>query len=130
MGRVLLVDKSYTVSYSLKTVIEDSGYEVVMAHDGISALSMLMTANINLMLLESEIPFMTSLDLCMMIRHIPAHTSLPIILITSSLHAPVSLKAQALGIAVSVQKPVEPTSLLALIHHYLCDVRCNITTNL
>jgi len=81
--KALLVDDSYAIRLYCKKVLEDSGYEVVIAENGIEALKKLDETEVDVMISDIQMPEMDGLTLVKMIRENRKNFTLPIILITS-----------------------------------------------
>jgi two-component system chemotaxis sensor kinase CheA len=82
--KILVVEDSFTVRELQRSILEASGYPVVTARDGREALRALeRDTEIVLVVTDLEMPELDGLGLTRAIRADPAHTSLPVILVTS-----------------------------------------------
>lgn len=80
---VLLVEDSALVRAMEKRILEDSGYEVVTAVDGVDALNTLGSRSFAAVVSDIMMPNMNGLDLTSHIRAEPRYKELPVILVTS-----------------------------------------------
>ena len=80
---VLVVDDSLSARRSLMQFVQDLGYEVREARDGIEAVSMIDMRRPDLVLADMEMPRMNGLELTSHIRTNYDAKSLPVIMITS-----------------------------------------------
>ncbi|MHC5067479.1 MAG: hybrid sensor histidine kinase/response regulator, partial [Planctomycetota bacterium] len=80
---ILVVDDSPTIRGMLRTVLEASGYQVLLASDGQQALSSLAEHAVDLVVSDVEMPNLNGLDLTRAIRASETHRNLPVILVTS-----------------------------------------------
>jgi signal transduction histidine kinase len=83
MSIVLIVDDDPTAREALVAILEDEGYELHLAKDGIRALQMLKELQPDLILLDVMMPGMTGFEVCQRIRATPALAEVPIILLTA-----------------------------------------------
>ncbi len=80
---VLLVEDSALIRAMEKRILEDNGYEVVAAVDGVDGLNLLGSRTFAAVVSDIMMPNMTGLDLTAHIRAEPRYKELPIILVTS-----------------------------------------------
>jgi two-component system chemotaxis sensor kinase CheA len=80
---VLLVEDSALIRAMEKRILEDGGYEVVTAVDGMDALNLLGTRGFAAVVSDIMMPNMDGLTLTSRIRATPGQQALPVILVTS-----------------------------------------------
>ena len=80
---VLLVEDSALIRAMEKRILEDGGYEVVAAVDGVDALIALGSQVFAAVVADITMPNMDGLTLTMRIRAEPSYRELPVILVTS-----------------------------------------------
>lgn len=80
---VLVVDDSLSARNSLIQFVEDLGFEVRSARDGMEAISLIDKRKPDLILVDMEMPRMNGLELTTHIRANQATQNMPIIMITS-----------------------------------------------
>jgi two-component system chemotaxis sensor kinase CheA len=80
---ILLVEDSALVRAMEKRILEDAGYEVFAAVDGIDALGALGRRTFAAVVSDVAMPNMDGLTLTARIRQEPRHKDLPVILVTS-----------------------------------------------
>ena len=80
---VLLVEDSALIRAMEKRILEDGGYEVVTAVDGVDALNALDSRPFAAVVSDIVMPNMDGLDLTARIRAKPRHKELPVILVTT-----------------------------------------------
>jgi two-component system chemotaxis sensor kinase CheA len=81
--KVLVVEDSVTSRLLLKHILEDAGYAVDTAVDGLDALARLRTGRYDVVVSDVEMPNMDGLALTASIRAAQATAELPVILVTS-----------------------------------------------
>ncbi len=121
-ARILVIDDSPTVSNTVGWILNDCGYEVRMAPDGLSALSTIHMFKPDLLLLDVRLPHVDGIKLCEMLRSHAAYASLPIVMLSGlSSQADID-RALAAGANSYVVKPVNDEKLIAIIQQELADV--------
>ena len=80
---ILLVEDSALVRAMEKRILEDAGYEVVVAADGVDALNALGRRSFTAVVSDINMPNMDGLTLTARIRQEPRCKDLPVILVTS-----------------------------------------------
>ena len=80
---VMVVDDSVTVRKVTSRLLERHGFEVVLAKDGLDAITKLEDIRPDIMLLDIEMPRMDGFEVASLVRHNPNLIGLPIIMITS-----------------------------------------------
>lgn len=78
--KILVVDDEEKILEVVTSLLEQKGYEVVKAFDGISALSLFEQEKISLILLDLMLPDMSGEEVCKKIR---AKSRVPIIMLTA-----------------------------------------------
>ena len=82
-SRVLVVDDSVTTRLLEKGILENNGYEVALAVDGVDALEKLANGRFDLVVSDVEMPRMNGFEFTRRLRREEAHRELPVILVTS-----------------------------------------------
>jgi chemosensory pili system protein ChpA (sensor histidine kinase/response regulator) len=116
---VMVVDDSLTVRRVTQRLLERSGFEVLLAKDGVDALRQLQDVRPDLMLVDIEMPRMDGFDLTRHVRRTELTRSIPIVMITSRTADKHRRMAMELGVNAYLGKPYQDDELLALIRSYL-----------
>jgi two-component system chemotaxis sensor kinase CheA len=82
-ARVLVVDDSVTTRLLEKGILENNGYEVTLAVDGVDALEKLAGGGFDLVVSDVEMPRMNGFELTRRVRREEELRELPVILVTS-----------------------------------------------
>jgi two-component system, chemotaxis family, sensor kinase CheA len=83
-AKVLVVEDSFTVRELQRSILEAVGYHVITARDGLEALRALdQEDDIALVMSDFEMPGLDGLQLTRTIRASPAHSTLPVVIVTS-----------------------------------------------
>jgi CheY-like chemotaxis protein len=116
---VFVVEDDRDIRESVVEVLEDEGFVVSAACDGRQALALLREAAIkpDLILLDLMMPIMNGFQFREEQQKDAALASIPVVVITADVNARV--KAEGLGAAGFIQKPVKIQPLLDVINQQL-----------
>lgn len=81
--RILVAEDSITIRTLLRNFIENAGFEVRMAVDGMEAYELIQNETFDLVVTDIEMPRMNGFELTAKIRDDKRHSDLPIILVTA-----------------------------------------------
>jgi two-component system, chemotaxis family, sensor kinase CheA len=82
--KILIVEDSFTVRELQRSILEAAGYPVVTARDGREGLDQLAAhPDVAMVLTDLEMPEVNGLELTRAIRADPAHSALPVVIVTS-----------------------------------------------
>jgi len=115
LAKVLIVDDSLSMRKSLSLLVQDAGYQPVVARDGIEALESMQKTMPNLILTDLEMPRMTGLELATHVRSNSANKKLPIMMITSRTMSKHREQAKKAGIDEYFTKPFSEDALVTKI---------------
>ncbi|MDP3279046.1 MAG: response regulator [Deltaproteobacteria bacterium] len=118
-ARVLVVDDSATIRRLVRTVLEESGYEVSTALDGQMALDLLRRESFDLLLIDFVMPRLNGYQLAMAVRAMPSIASIPIILMSAKADTIGAKFLQQTRSSQRISKPFEPNALLTVIEETL-----------
>ncbi|HEY4001199.1 MAG TPA: response regulator [Candidatus Xenobia bacterium] len=118
--RVLVVDDSFTTRTLEKGILESHGYEVRVAVDGLEALAVLRTTDVDLVIVDVQMPRLDGFGLLASLKADPRLARLPVIMVTS-LESP---EDQARGLelgadAYIVKRTFEQRALLETVQQLL-----------
>lgn len=109
MTTILVVDDNASIVSGLSEYLEASGYSVISASDGLTALSLALTARPDLALVDIMLPGMDGLELT---KRFEAE-GLPVILITARSDEVDRLVGLELGADDYITKPFSPREVVA-----------------
>ena len=109
---MLVVDDSLSVRRAVATLLEDQGYEVLQARDGLEAAKAMEATRPDALLTDLEMPNMNGLELTAHLRSRPELASVPVIMITSRSMDKHRRQALSLGVDVYLTKPYSDQELL------------------
>ena len=116
--RLLVVDDSEINCEIAKRILEEHGAKVHLAFGGGAALEWLMAhpADVDLVLLDVQMPVMDGLEVTRRLRRLPQFKALPIVALTAGAFKSQQEAAREAGMTDFVGKPFDVPSMLALIH--------------
>jgi chemosensory pili system protein ChpA (sensor histidine kinase/response regulator) len=109
---VLVVDDSLSVRRAIGSLLEDQGYEVVLARDGLEAVRSLEAVRPDVLLTDLEMPNMNGLELTAHVRARSELAGLTVIMITSRSMDKHRRQALSAGVNVYLTKPYTDHELL------------------
>ncbi|GAB4425004.1 MAG: response regulator [Chloroflexi bacterium OHK40] len=111
MATILIVD-DYAPNHRLMSfVLEQSGYAVVSALDGLHALDCLATIPIDVIVTDLTMPRLDGIGLAERVRADARFCSVPIIVVTASGKETDAVKAAGVGVDAFLTKPVDSEDL-------------------
>ena len=119
-GTILVVDDDSVLRRLLATVLKLRGYAVLAAEDGVQALKLLAEreGDVDLVLADIIMPQMDGWDLLEKVQ--TDYPDLPVILLTLIEEAkPTTERAEAMGAAACLFKPIDPVSLMSGVDEVL-----------
>ncbi|MBS4043262.1 MAG: response regulator transcription factor [Chitinophagaceae bacterium] len=78
---ILIVEDEKKIAESLKQGLEETGYEVMVAYDGLMGEKMINNYSFNLVLLDINLPGINGIDLCKKIRQ--KDKQIPVLMLTT-----------------------------------------------
>lgn len=95
--RILVVDDSITVREVERRLLENQGYEVTVAVDGMDGWNTLQRASFDLLVTDVDMPRMDGLELVRRVRSAPRSAALPIVIVSYKEQPEYRLKGMEAG---------------------------------
>ncbi len=118
--RILVVDDEPKIVKLARDYLERSGYVVLTAGDGRTALSIARSEKPDLVVLDLNLPELDGLDVCRTLRR---ESDVPIIMLTARIDETDRLIGLELGADDYITKPFSPRELVARVRAVLRRVR-------
>jgi CheY-like chemotaxis protein len=119
LPKILIVDDSLSVRNTLSQLMQDSGYQAILARDGREAVIILESEKPDVVLTDLEMPRMNGLELVSYIRNSSAFRDLPTVMITSRNMAKHRQQAEQSGVNRFIAKPFTDDQVLEAIDEQL-----------
>ena len=116
---ILLVDDNPTNIDVLYNFLNDHGYDVLVAEDGISALERVTYAKPDLILLDIMMPRMGGFEVCEKLKEDPDTADIPVIFLTALGSVEDKVKGFELGGVDYITKPFQNQEILARISSHM-----------
>jgi CheY-like chemotaxis protein len=116
---ILLIEDNEHNRYLLAFLLEQSGYQVVSAADGITGIELAMTINPIAVVLDIQLPIVDGYTVARQLRKTPGLDSVPIIAVTSYAMTGDQEMALAAGCNAYIEKPIVPETFIAEISAFL-----------
>ena len=107
---VLLVEDDRSVRRYLEVTLQRSGYRVITAGDGLEAMKLALSNDIDIVVTDAIMPHLSGQELARFLRSNPKVSSLPIILLTGQENKEAAASAENL-IDAFLYKPVKANEL-------------------
>jgi two-component system NtrC family sensor kinase len=120
---LLVVDDDASVRRNLRRIFEDAGHRAITAADAPNALRLLHTERCDLVVLDVEMPGVSGLSLCRLLRAQAATKQLPVVIFSASDDENSKVEAFAAGADDYIIKPSTPRELLSRVNAHLETAR-------
>jgi two-component system alkaline phosphatase synthesis response regulator PhoP len=114
--KILVVDDELDIVKVVRAYLEQSGFRVITATDGQQALAMFRHEQLDLIVLDLNLPKMDGLDVCRAIRR---ESNVPIIMLTARVEETDRLIGLEIGADDYIVKPFSPREVVARVRTVL-----------
>ena len=118
-GKILVVDDEPDMLMMVDQLLQDEGFTIDTALDGMSALKKVQSFHPDLVLVDASMPIMSGFTLCETIKRNIATAAIPVIILTGLQSQFARLNGFAHGANAYVTKPFVPNELVAKINELL-----------
>lgn len=116
MKKILIVEDDIDILEMLQFFLEDCGYEIITANDGVAGFSKFQTVNPDMVLLDIMLPKMDGYAVCELIRKI---SDVPIIMVSALGSEEEQVKGFEYRIDDYIPKPISPPVMIKKIEAVL-----------
>ena len=113
--KVLTVDDASTMRKMISLTLKAAGYEVLEANDGPEALDMISKMDIDMMILDVNMPKMNGIEVVKRVRRNDRHTKTPIIMLTTETEETIRNEAKIAGATGWINKPFQQDHLVGAV---------------
>lgn len=121
MNPIVIADDNAVNRELVREILEDAGYQVVEAQDGVELLSVMAVAHPILVLLDIQMPRMDGFEALSHIRGSDQLSGVKVVALTASVMAGDREKAMMSGFDAFLAKPIERSEFLRVISHLLAE---------
>ena len=112
--RVLLVDDNNAVRKMLSTVLEEAGFDVVEASDGLDGLTKAKAVFFDAFVVDYKMPIMDGITLIKGLRDIPDYSQHSVTLLTTDISGDFTHKVSEFNDIHVLEKPIDHQQLIEL----------------
>jgi two-component system, chemotaxis family, chemotaxis protein CheY len=113
--KILIIDDAIAIRQVVSMVLNEEGYDIIEAGDGLEALEKLDGQNIDLFICDVNMPNMNGLEFLEKVKKDEVNSAykfIPFIMLTTESGESMQDKAKELGAKVWLIKPFQPDQLL------------------
>ena len=118
-ARILYVEDNYQNMRLVRKILNHAGYEMLEAEDGLTALEVVASQSMDLILLDINLPDIDGLEVLARIREKQEFQALPIIALTANAMVGDREKMLAAGCSDYLPKPISRQELLDMVADHL-----------
>ncbi len=119
MSKILVVEDDRNLSELIKMRLEENGFEVVTAYDGLEAISQVRKHKPDLIVLDLMLPRLDGYQVCTIIKNYETFSKIPIIILTARSSIEAKEIALKTGADAFMVKPFDGQKLVATIKNLL-----------
>jgi len=116
---IMTVDDSASIRMMVSFSLNDAGFQVVEAVDGVDALSKLDDHDISMVIADVNMPVMDGLQFVKEMRTHPKYKFTPVIMLTTESHESMKEKGREAGATGWIVKPFKPEQLINIVNKVL-----------
>ena len=116
---VLIIEDNEQNMYMETYLIENSGYRVFQAFNGIDGISKARETKPDIILLDIQLPEMNGYEIAMELKKIEELINTPIIAVTSYAMLGDKEKALAAGAIGYIEKPIDPETFISQMEAFI-----------
>ena len=117
MSTILIIDDEPGIRTVLRDVLEDEGYTVLAAEDGIAGLAEMSTATVDLVFLDVWLPHMGGIDVLAKLRE--EHPDVGVIMISGHANITLAVQAVKMGAFDFLEKPLSLDRTMTVVRNAL-----------
>ena len=116
-ARVLLAEDDRALRRFLEVVLQRAGYEVIPAADGLEAMKIALSSNIDIVVTDAMMPNLNGHEFCRFLRNSQTLAHLPVILLSALERK--ETNHDSVHVDAFLAKPVSGEGLIECIEHLL-----------
>lgn len=117
--KVLFVDDSRTMLFVLRVHLAGCNLELLEASDGVSAMRCAMKTRPAIIISDVEMPGLSGIELCRMVRGAPGLQHTSVVLISSKWTIARRREVESIGVDGILPKPIDPIVLTQMVRALL-----------
>ncbi len=118
-ARIMTVDDSVSMRMMIRISLEQAGFDVIEAEDGVDALEKLSDSRCHLVIADLNMPNMNGIELIRKLREHPDYRFTPILMLTTESSGSMKKEGRNAGATGWIVKPFKSESLIGVIRKVL-----------
>ena len=119
--KIVIADDESHILQVLALKLGKAGYEVITAMDGEEAFELIQSELPDAVITDMQMPKLTGLELCHMLRQLPATREIPVVMLTARGYALKTVETEAAGIRHILSKPFSPRQIVEIVEQLVGD---------
>ena len=115
--KIMVIDDEPYIARVIKFKLEQEGYTVFSANDGLTGLEKIRQEKPDLVLLDVMMPGLTGYEVCQKIKADPQLASIPVVILTAKGQERDREEGLSVGASDYITKPFSPNRLLELVRN-------------
>ena len=115
MNKILIIDDEKFFVEPVRLALENSGFEVIVAYDGMSGLKAARSENPDLIMLDLMLPGISGFQVCRLLKFDENYEHIPVIMISAMDSERDYQLGQQTGADLYITKPISPEKLVSEI---------------
>ncbi|MEQ1515479.1 MAG: response regulator [Usitatibacteraceae bacterium] len=115
MYSILTVDDSVSMRQMVAFTLKGAGFNVIEASDGQDGLEKARDKDLNLLLIDLNMPRMDGISLVTALRKLPQYKSTPMLILTTESSDAMKAAGRAAGATGWLVKPFDPLKLIEVV---------------
>ena len=111
--KILVIDDDTSMLALVKRQLENAGYAVLLAEDGITGGRLALNASPDLILVDVHMPYLSGYELVEALKVDPATWDIPVVFLTADKH--VEQRTRMLRAEAFLKKPIKVERLLEVV---------------
>ncbi|MEQ6204673.1 response regulator [Sulfitobacter sp. HNIBRBA2951] len=112
---VLAIDDSRTIRTLLRQALEQVGFDVHVAEDGVEGVAKFNEVKPDVVITDINMPNLDGFGVISQLRGTPVHTAVPILVLTTESSAELKTRARDLGATGWIVKPFDDAALVSVL---------------
>lgn len=117
--KILVVEDDHVTAKLISLLLTRAGYEVVVAHNASTALSLVEQIRPDLIILDVMLPGMDGYEICRLLRQEPDTANLPVLIFTALARPSDQRQGFVAGADAYLVKPIRSDELLSHVRSML-----------
>jgi DNA-binding response OmpR family regulator len=119
--KILIADDNENIRDALTYLLEDEGYELLLAKDGADTLRQVRERKPDILFLDIMMPEINGYDVCRTIKSDPDLKSIYVIMLTAKGQVAEQERGKDVGADEYIVKPFSPMEILAKVKQHFLD---------